>query len=185
MNMIQNMLRLKEKYQKEVVPQMKEKFGYRNDLAVPKVGKVVINTGLGKFKQDQKTIEEIERALSLISGQKPVFTLAKKAISSFKIREGMKVGFKITLRSQRMYDFLERLIYLALPRSRDFRGIEQKSIDEKGNLTIGIKEHIIFPEISHEEVKTIFGLEISVITNVKKRKEGLELLRLLGLPIKT
>jgi len=179
------MLRLKEKYQKEVIPQMKEKFGYRNDLAVPKIEKVVINTGIGKFRQDQKAVEEIERALSLISGQKPVFTLAKKSISSFKIRKGMKVGFKVTLRGQRMYDFLERLIYLALPRSRDFRGIDQKSIDEKGNLTIGIKEHIIFPEISHEEVKTIFGLEISVITNAKRREEGLELLRLIGFPIKT
>lgn len=179
------MLRLKEKYKKEVIPIMREKFGYKNDFAVPKVEKVVINTGIGRFTQDQKTVEEIGRALSLISGQKPVFTLAKKAISSFKIREGMKVGFKITLRNQRMYDFLERLIYLALPRGRDFRGIDQKSIDEKGNLTIGIKEHIIFPEISHEEVKTIFGLEISVITNAKRKEEGLELLKLLGFPIKT
>lgn len=177
-------MRLREKYQKEVVPQMKEKFGYKNAMAVPKIEKVVINTGIGRFRQDQKTVEEIVHALSLVSGQKPVFSLAKKAISSFKTRKGMKVGLKVTLRGQRMYDFLERLIYLALPRSRDFRGIDQKSIDQKGNLTIGIKEHIIFPEISHEEVKTIFGLEISVVTNAKKREEGLELLRLLGFPIK-
>ncbi len=177
-------MRLQEKYKKEIVSAMMKKFGYKNVLAVPQVEKVVINTGIGKFRDNKNALEEIHHALVAISGQQPVYTLAKKSIASFKTRQGMKVGLKVTLRGKRMFDFLERLIGATLPRTRDFRGLELKSIDKKGNLAIGIKEYIIFPEISHEEVKTIFGLEVCVATNARNHEEGLELFRLMGFPIK-
>lgn len=176
---------LREKYTKEVIPAMREKFGYRNNLAVPKIIKVVVNTGTGRVSKDEKLQEVISRDLALITGQKPIPTLAKGAISEFKIREGMPVGFKATLRGKRMYAFLDRLVGAAIPRIRDFRGLSPESIDKSGNLTIGIKEQIIFPEISSEEVRHIFGLEVTVATNTKKREEAVELFRLLGFPIKT
>ena len=175
---------LREKYRKQVIPAMKEKFGYRNDLAAPKIEKVVINTGVGGTIKDEKALEEITKSLTLIAGQKLTSRRAKKAISAFKIREGMVVGLAVTLRGKRMYDFLERLVSIALPRGRDFRGLSQKSIDKSGNLTIGIKEQIIFPEVSAESAKNIFGFEICVKTTAKTKEEGLELLRLLGFPIK-
>jgi len=175
---------LKEKYQKEIIPLMKQKFGYKNDLAVPKIKKTVVNVGIGSFSKDEKTQEEIAKDLSLITGQKPLVTLAKKSISVFKTREGMPVGLKITLRGKRMYDFIERLINVVLPRTRDFRGLSVKSIDEGGNLTIGIKEHIIFPEISQEDLKRIFGLEITITTNAQNKEKALELFKLMGFPIK-
>ena len=183
-------MRLQDKYKKEVVPEMMERFDYTNAMAVPKIERVVINTGFGRLissltGQDQeKTVNFILNDLSLICGQNPVKTRAKKSISGFKIREGVPIGARVTLRRKKMYDFLERLIHIALPRSRDFRGIDSKSVDEKGNLTIGIKEHICFPEVSPEKAKSIFGLEIAVVTTAKSREEGLELLRLLGFPIK-
>lgn len=185
------MMRLKDKYQKEVIPQMKERFGYTNDWAVPKVEKVVLNTGFGraiagKTAEEQKKIQEnIVNDLSLICGQRVVLTKAKKSIAAFKIREGLPIGARVSLRGQKMYDFLERVIQIALPRSRDFRGIDSKSIDKKGNLTIAIKEHIAFPEISPEKAKNIFGFEITIVTNAKNTEEGLGLLKLLGLPIKS
>ena len=185
------MLSLKEKYQKEVIPQMIENFGYKNALACPKIEKVIINTGFGreiadKTPEEQKRVTEaILKDLSLVSGQKPILTKAKKSISSFKIREGLPIGAKVTLRGKKMDDFLMRLIHIALPRSRDFRGIAPAALDKKGNLTIGIKEHICFPEISPEEVKNIFGLEVTVVTTAKTREEGLELLKLLGFPLKS
>jgi len=178
------MIGLKEKYTKEVIPAMRKKFGYKNNLAVPKVVKVVVNTGIGKALKDKKMQEAIAKDLALITGQKPVSTLARGAISGFKIRKGMKVGLKVTLRGKKMYEFLERLIGTAIPRIRDFRGLPEKSIDKEGNLTVGIKEHIVFPEIAHEDVKTIFGLEVTVVTNAKDRKEAIELFKLLGFPIK-
>ncbi len=184
------MLRLKEKYQKEVVPEMMERFGYKNKMAVPKIEKVIINTGFGrlvsgKTSEEQKKIQDfILEDLSLISGQRPILKKAKKSISGFKIRKGMAIGAVITLRGKRMFDFLERLIHIALPRTRDFRGIEPNSFDKKGNLTIGVREHIAFPEILPEKAKNIFGLEITVVTRAKRREEGIELLRLLGFPIK-
>ena len=177
-------MNLKEKYQRQIIPIMKEKFGYRNDLAVPKIQKVVINTGIGKYRQDQRALDEIEHDLTLITGQKPKKTQAKKAISAFKTRKGMVVGMAVTLRKQRMYDFLDRLIDLTLPRTRDFRGIDLKAIDQFGNLTIGIKEHIVFPEISHENIYIIFGLEVCIVTTAKTKEEGSELFRLLGFPLK-
>lgn len=177
------MINLKDRYTKEVIPKMKEKFGYRNNLAVPKIEKVVVNSGLSQ-RIDKKTQEEISYDLSLITGQKPSFRQAKKAISSFKTRKGMIVGAAVTLRKKRMYDFLDRLINIALPRSRDFRGLREKSIDRSGNITIGLKEQIIFPEVLTESAKNIFGLEICVKTTAKDRKEGLELLRLMSFPLK-
>lgn len=185
------MLRLKEKYNKEVVPEMMKKFGYKSPLAVPKTKKVVVNTGFGRLvsgkasKDQEKILESILGDLSLITGQKPIKTLAKKSIASFKIRESIPIGAKVTLRKKMMYDFLERLIHVALPRSRDFQGITPSSFDKKGNLTIGVREHIAFPEVSPEKTKNIFGLEITVATNAKSREEGVELLKLMGFPIKS
>jgi len=182
--------RLKEKYEKEVVPKMMEIFGYKNKMAVPRIEKVVINTSFGKFvagktSEEQKKIQEsVLNDLALISGQKPILTLAKKSISGFKVKKGMPLGAKVTLRKKRMYDFLERLINIALPRSRDFKGIDQKSFDKNGNLTIPFQEQIAFPEILPEQTKFIFGFEVTVATTAKKREEGITLLKLLGFPIK-
>ncbi|PIS39779.1 MAG: 50S ribosomal protein L5 [Candidatus Nealsonbacteria bacterium CG08_land_8_20_14_0_20_38_20] len=184
------MLKLRDKYQKEVIPAMMKKFGYTNTMAVPKIEKVVINTGFGrlvagKTSEEQKKIQKaILNDLSLLAGQKPILTKAKKAISGFKTRQGMPIGAKVILRKKRMEDFLERLINITLPRSRDFRGLQAKAIDKQGNLNIGIKEHIDFPEILPESSKNIFGLELTVVINAKSREEGLELLKLLGFPIK-
>lgn len=175
--------RLQEKYEKEVVPAMQARFDLKNKMAVPKILKATINSGIGKWRQEQKVIDEIEKDLTMIAGQKAVFTQAKKAISSFKTRVGQPLGLRVTLRGRRMYDFLDHLISLALPRTRDFRGLAKKAVDSEGNLNIGIKEQIVFPEISHENVKTIFGFEIAVTTNAKSREKGLELFKLLGFPI--
>lgn len=184
-------MKLSEKYKKEVIPAMMVKFSLKNAMAVPKIEKVIVNSGFGrmvaeKTSDEQKKIcDAISNDISLITGQKPNLTRAKKSISSFKIREGFPVGARVTLRGKKMMDFLERLINIGLPRSRDFRGIDQKSVDKKGNLTVGIKEHICFPEVSPEKVKTIFGFEVTVVTTAKKREEGIELFKLLGFPIKS
>jgi len=184
------MIYLKEKYSKEVVPVMQKKFGYSNVMAVPKIEKVVLNTGFGKLisgktSNEQKKIPEaIANDLTMIAGQKTVLTKAKKSIAGFKIREGMVIGTAVTLRKKKMFDFLDRLIHIVLPRTRDFQGIDSKVVDKSGNMTIAIKEHIVFPEILPEKVKSIFGLEITVVTTAKNKEEGLELLRLLGFPIK-
>ena len=174
---------LQEKYQKEVVPQMMVKFGYQNAIAVPKIEKAVVNVGVGRLR-DEKQHQEVERFLAFITGQKSVPRTAKKAIASFKSRKGMVVGYQVTLRGQRMYDFLTRLIRVALPRTKDFRGIEERSFDEGGNLTIGVKEHIVFPEMLGEDYHLLFGLEVTVVTGAKRREEGIELLRLMGFPVK-
>jgi large subunit ribosomal protein L5 len=185
------MLRLKEKYQKEVIPEMMKRFGYKNPMAVPKIEKVIINTGFGRLivgktgEEQKKILDSICQDLALISGQKPILTKAKKSISGFKIRKGLPIGAKVTLRRKRMDDFLERLIQIALPRSRDFRGIDVSSFDKKGNLTIAIREQIAFPEVSPERTKNIFGLEITIVTNARKREEAIELFKLLGFPIKS
>jgi len=182
---------LKEKYKKEVVPAMMKKFGYANIMAVPKIEKVVLNIGLGRILQqksqkEKRTIyQPVLEAFSQISGQRPVLTRARKSIAGFKLRKGDPAGGKVALRGKKMEDFLERLIHIVLPRSRDFEGIDQRSFDKKGNLTIGIKEHIVFPEISAEREEKIFSLEITVATTAKNREEGIELLKLLGFPIKS
>ncbi len=177
---------LEEKYKKEIILKMKQKFGYKNDFSVPKIKKVVVNVGIGSavVLKDEKAQESIIKDLTLITGQKPLITLAKKAISAFKIREGMPVGLKVTLRGKRMYDFLFRLINVVLPRTRDFRGLGSKSIDKGGNLSIGIKEHLIFPEISQDDIRRIFGMEITVVTHSKDKEKVLELYKLMGFPIK-
>ena len=169
---------------------MKEKFGYKNRMAVPKIEKVVLNTGFGKIingktSGEQKKIQEaILNDLTIIAGQRVVLTRAKKSIAGFKIRKGVVVGTAVTLRRKKMFDFLNRLIHIVLPRTRDFQGIKSESIDKTGNLTIAVKEHIVFPEIMPEKVRFIFGLEVTIVTTTKNREEGLELLRLLGFPIK-
>ncbi len=174
---------LQEKYIKQVAPKLAKEFGYKNLMAAPKIIKVVINTGVGRFR-DEKQLEEVRRYLSLITGQKPAVRVAKKAIAQFKTREGLIVGYQVTLRGKRMYDFLSRLVNVALPRMRDFRGLEEKSFDDSGNLTIGIKEHIIFPEMIGEDYKFLFGFEITVATSTTRRNECIELLRLIGFPVK-
>ncbi|MFH1890413.1 MAG: 50S ribosomal protein L5 [Candidatus Kuenenbacteria bacterium] len=176
------MNRLKEKYIKEVVPAMKEKFGYRNNLAVPKIDKVVLNVGISVSKGDKNFFELVARTLSRITGQKAVFIKAKRSIASFKIREGNIIGAKVTLRNEKMYSFLIKLIDLTLPNVRDFRGLNIKSVDKGGNLTIGFKEHIIFPEISADEVENVHGLEAVIATTAKTMQEGQELLKLIGFP---
>ena len=177
-------MRLKDKYIKQVVPALKEKLDCQNDLAVPRVVKVVINTGFNPKDKDEKAQKEIMDSLTSIAGQKTVICQAKKSEAGFKIRQGMPIGVKVTLRGRRMYDFLDRLIHIALPRSRDFRGLPQKNVDQAGNLNIGVKEQIIFPEISAENTRSIFGLEIVVVTTAKSRPEGIGLFKLMGFPIK-
>ena len=181
---------LKEKYNKEVVPAMMEKFGLKNRMAVPSIKKVVLNSSFGKevvgksASEREKIQNLIMQDLSLIAGQKTNLVKSKKSIAGFKLREGLEIAAVVTLRKGRMWDFLERLIYLSLPRSHDFKGIDPKSIDKRGNLNIGFKEHIFFPEIFTEKEKTIFGLQVTVSTNAKNQEEGLELFRLMGFPIK-
>ncbi len=184
------MIDLKEKYNKEVVPEMIKRFGYKNKMAVPKIEKIVINVGFGKeingksTKEQKSFIDNLSNDLSLIIGQKPSITKAKKSIAGFKLREGMPVGLRATLREKKMYDFLSRLINIAFPRSRDFSGIDTKSFDREGNLNIGIKEQIVFPEVSAEKLKNIFGFEVSIKTTAENKEEGIELLKLIGFPIK-
>ncbi|MCR4280270.1 MAG: 50S ribosomal protein L5 [Candidatus Komeilibacteria bacterium] len=179
------MMLTKEKYNKVVLPGLMEKFGYKNQMAAPRLTKVTLNIGVGKSQKDPKHSEVIINTLQRISGQKPAATKAKKSIAAFKIREGMIVGYKVTLRGQRMYDFLDRMMTIALPRVRDFHGLDpKKHIDQQGNLSIGFKEHIIFPEIKSDEVEKLHGLEVAVTTTAKKREEGFELFRLLGTPFK-
>jgi large subunit ribosomal protein L5 len=175
---------LKEKYNKEVVPALMKEFSVKNVMAVPKILKVSINSGIGKYQKEKEAMDEILKSLTDISAQKPVFSKSKKSISGFKIREGQEVGVAVTLRGARMWNFLERLISSALPRVRDFRGIDPKNIDQNGNLNMAVTEHFVFPEIVPESVKTIFGFQINVTTSAKTREEGMELFRLLGFPLK-
>ncbi|MGI6347868.1 MAG: 50S ribosomal protein L5 [Patescibacteria group bacterium] len=177
-------MKLKEKYQKEVVPQLKEKFAYKNIFLVPKVKKVVINVGFGRHNKEKDYVDNVVKTLTRISGQKPVLTKAKKSIASFKVREGMLIGAMVTLRGDRMYDFLDKLINITFPRVRDFRGISEKSVDKQGNISIGFKENSAFPEIKIEDLRDIHGLEVIIDSSAKNREEGLELYRLLGFPFK-
>jgi large subunit ribosomal protein L5 len=182
---------LYEKYKKEAVPALMKQFGYRNEMEAPRIEKAVVNCGFGrlvsgKTKDEQKKIQEaVVRDLSQICGQRAVVTQARNSISSFKIREGQNIGAKVTLRRKRMYDFLERVITVALPRSRDFQGISSTGVDQDGNLTFGVKEHIAFPEVSPEKINFIFSFEITVVTTAKNKTEGEALFKLLGFPIKT
>lgn len=172
-----------EIYNKNVIPSMRAAFGYKNVMAIPNIHKIVIHIGIGKLRDDKER-EEVKKFLRLISGQEPSSRPAKKAIASFKTREGLIIGYQVTLRGKRMNDFISRLVNIALPRLRDFRGLELSAFDNKGNLTIGIKEYIVFPEMIGEDYRFLWGLEVTIVTTAKTRAEGIELLRLIGFPIK-
>ncbi|MFW6263950.1 MAG: 50S ribosomal protein L5 [Cyanobacteriota bacterium] len=176
---------LKKRYEEEIVPKLKEQFGYTNIHQVPKVTKVTVNRGLGEASQNAKALESSLSELAIITGQKPVVTRAKKAIAGFKIREGMPVGVMVTLRRERMYAFLDRLISLALPRIRDFRGISAKSFDGRGNYSLGIREQLIFPEIDYDSIDQIRGMDISIITTANTDEEGRALLKEMGMPFRS
>ena len=176
--------RLKEKYFKEIVPKLKEQFGYKTIMRVPRISKIVINMGVGQAVQDPKILEEAVKDLETITGQKASIRIAKKAISNFKLREGMKIGAKVTLRRERMYEFLDRFLTIALPRVRDFRGVSDKSFDGRGNYTLGIKEQIIFPEINTDKVTRVLGMDITFVTTAKSDKEAYELLAAFGMPFR-
>ena len=175
---------LKEKYKKEVVPALQAKFGFKNALLVPHLKKVVLNVGFGHHAKEKEYIANIEKGLIKLSGQKIVFTKAKKSISAFKVREGSVIGAKVTLRGQRMYDFTDKLVNITFPRVRDFRGISDRAVDKNGNMTIGFKEYVCFPEIKVEEVSDIFGLEVCFSSTAKGLEEGKEFFRLMGFPFK-
>ena len=174
--------RLKDKYLNEVVPGLQEQFKYTNVMAIPKLDKVVINIGLGEVTQNPKALDAAINDLTLITGQKPVVTKAKKSIAGFKLREGMPVGVKVTLRGDRMYEFVDRLVSVALPRVRDFRGVSPKSFDGRGTYSLGLKEQLIFPEIEYDKIDKIRGMEIVFATTAKTDEEGRALLKLLGMP---
>lgn len=178
------MSKFKELYKKEIIPYMKKKFGYKNYLAVPRLEKIVVNIGTGRALRDSKLFDIMVETLRKITGQAPIKTKAKSAISGFGIKKGMIVGLKVTLRGNRMYEFLDKLINVTLPRIRDFRGLSISSFDGHGNLTVGIKEHTVFPEIRSDEVEKIHGLEICIHTTAKKDKEGFELLKGFGFPFR-
>lgn len=176
--------RLKEKYQEEVVPSLIEEFKYENVMEVPKLEKIVVNIGAGEAKNNPKIIESALRDLTAITGQKPVTTTAKKSIANFGIREGMTLGCKVTLRGQKMYDFLDKLMNIALPRVRDFRGVSARSFDGRGNYAIGLKEQLIFPEIEYDDIDTLRGMDINIITTAKTDEEAKKFLEYLGMPFK-
>jgi len=176
--------RLKERYSKEIVPKLREQFKYKSIMQVPHLEKIVVNMGVGQATQDSKILDEAVKDLETITGQKASVRIAKKAISNFKLREGMKIGAKVTLRREIMYEFLDRFISLALPRMRDFRGVPDKSFDGRGNYTLGLKEQIIFPEINVDKVTKVLGMDITFVTSAKTDKEAFELLTAFGMPFR-
>ena len=178
------MARLKELYETEIKKSLKEKLGFKNDMAIPKIEKISINMGVGEASQDKGKIDGAVNDLKLISGQQPVITVARKSVAGFKLREGVNVGVKVTLRKQKMYEFLDRLIYIALPRVRDFKGLSKKSFDGNGNYSIGIKEQIIFPEINYDKIDKIRGMDISIVTSTCNEDQAYELLKGFNLPFK-
>jgi len=171
-------------YESDIVPAMMEKFAYKNKMAVPKIEKIVVNVGLGEAKENNKAMEACLGDIATITGQKPVPTLARKSVANFKLREGMPIGVKATLRGDKMYSFLDRVISVALPRVRDFQGVSGEAFDGRGNYTLGIKEQIIFPEISYEKIDRIRGMNVIIVTTAKTDEEAHELLRLFGMPYK-
>ncbi len=177
------MARLKALYNKEYKTKLKNELSIANTMAVPKLEKIIINMGVGEASQDKSKIEGAVNDLMLISGQKPIVTLARKSVAGFKLREGSKVGAKVTLRKEKMYEFLDRLVNIALPRVRDFRGLSKKSFDGKGNFSLGLKEQIIFPEIDYDNLDSLRGMDITIVTSAKNDEEGLALLKSFNLPI--
>ena len=176
------MERLKEKYQKEVVPELTKKFGYKNIMQLPKIEKVIINMGVGEAVANPKALDAAVNDLTIIAGQKPILTRAKKSLAAWKLREGMPIGTKVTLRGTRMYQFLDKFINVALPRVRDFRGVSSKAFDGRGNYAVGLKEQLIFPEIEYDKIDKLRGMNIVIVTTAEKDEEARELLRLMGMP---
>ncbi len=176
------MARLKEFYSQEVAPAMMKKFGYKNVMEIPKVEKIVVNMGVSEAVGNPKVLDAAVADLTQISGQKPIVTKAKKSISAFKVREGMSIGTKVTLRGERMYHFMDKLVNVALPRVRDFRGISPKAFDGRGNYTLGVKEQLIFPEMEYDKIDKIRGMDITIVTNANTDEEARELLKLMGMP---
>ena len=171
-------------YREEVVPYLMKKFGYKTVMQVPKIEKIVINTGLGDIKDNQKSMQIIENELKLITGQKPIYCKATKSVANFKVREGMNIGLKVTLRGTRMYDFFDKFVSIALPRVRDFRGVSATAFDGRGNYSVGLKEQLIFPEITYDQVEKIRGMDVCIVTTAQTDEEARELLRALGMPFK-
>ncbi|HBT46535.1 MAG TPA: 50S ribosomal protein L5 [Peptococcaceae bacterium] len=178
------MARLKEKYLKEIRPAMQSKFGYRNIMEIPRLEKIVVNMGIGEATQNPKALDGAVEDLMTITGQRPVVTKAKKSIAAFKLRKGNKIGCKVTLRGDRMYEFLDRLVNVALPRVRDFKGVSPNSFDGRGNYTLGLREQLIFPEIEYDKIDQVRGMDITVVTTAKTDEEAMELLRLFGMPFR-
>ena len=178
------MARLQDLYKAEIVPSLKEKFGYRNVMQVPRLSKVVVNMGLGDAIENVKVIETAAAEIGIITGQKPVVTKARKSIANFKLREGVPIGVMVTLRRDSMYHFLDKLIAIALPRVRDFKGVSPRGFDGRGNYTLGIKEQIMFPEVNYDKIDKIRGMNITIVTTARTDEEGLELLRLMGMPFR-
>ena len=178
------MARLQDQYKAEIVPRLKEKFGYRNVMQVPRLSKVVVNMGLGDAIENVKVIETAAAEIAIITGQKPVVTKARKSIANFKLREGVPIGVMVTLRRDTMYHFLDKLIAIALPRVRDFKGVSPRGFDGRGNYTLGIKEQIMFPEVNYDKIDKIRGMNITIVTTARTDEEGLELLRLMGIPFR-
>ena len=178
------MARLQDQYNAGIVPSLKEKFGYRNVMQVPRLSKVVVNMGLGDAIENVKVIETAAAEIGIITGQKPVVTKARKSIANFKLREGVPIGVMVTLRRDRMFTFLDKLITIALPRVRDFKGVSPRGFDGRGNYTLGIKEQIMFPEINYDKIEKIRGMNITIVTTARTDEEGLELLRLMGMPFR-
>ena len=176
--------RMQEAYRKEVVPYLLKKFGYKNVNEVPRLEKIVINTGIGDIKDNAKSVQIAQNELALISGQKPLLTQASKAVANFKIRQGQNVGMKVTMRGKRMYEFFDKFVSIALPRVRDFKGVPSKSFDGRGNYALGVKEQLIFPEISYDQVEKIRGFDICFVTTAKTDEEARELLKAMGMPFK-
>lgn len=178
------MARLREVYKTDIAPKLAEQFKYKSPMQIPKLSKIILNMGLGEAIQNIKILDSAAAELAQISGQKPVITRARQSIAAFKLRKGMPIGCMVTLRGDRMYEFLDKLVNIALPRVRDFRGVSSRALDGRGNYTLGIKEHIIFPEIDYDKIDAIKGLNVSIVTTARTDEEGKELLRLMGMPFR-
>lgn len=178
------MNRLQAQYNKEIVPSLKEKFGYTNVMAVPKVKQINLNVGVGRFLKDNKFMESLKKDFTKLAGQYPVETMARKSVAGFKIREGQQVGLTVTLRGTRMYDFLDKLISVGMPRVKDFRGVSRKGFDGRGNYNLGLKEHLVFPEVSQDALEHIFGLQVTIVTSAGKDEPAYELLKQMKFPFK-
>lgn len=176
------MPRLKERYEKEILPVLMEEFGYENPMEVPRVQKISVNIGLGEALQNSKAVENASKDLAIVTGQKPVVTRARKSIATYKLREGMPIGVKVTLRGRRLWDFLDRLISIALPGQRDFRGISPDSFDGRGNYSLGLREQLVFPEIDYDEIDKVRGMEVTIVTTAQTDEEGRRLLALMDMP---